>query len=125
MSYPMITKEAQILLDMLCLEKGIVQLQNVSSEVLDAQFESLSPEERRAVHRKIRKMAKKAIRLLARRGRPNKEYEQTLLKTCGLAPFSGGSIKARENARRTRMVLIRRMLLSELSDRSDNDWPSP
>ena len=124
MSYPMITKEAQILLDMLCLEKGIIQLQNVSSEALNAQFESLPPEDRRVVHRKIRKMAKKAIRFIAHQGRPNKKYEQTLLKTCGLAPFSGGSIKAREQARRTRIVLIRRMLLSELSDRSDNDWLS-
>lgn len=51
-------------LNLLCLDRGIVQLGDLSS--LDKQYDSLNPEDRRKVSRKIKKLAKKYIKLISR-----------------------------------------------------------
>ena len=46
----------EMMLNLLCLDKGIIQLNDISS--VQKQFDALDPSERRRVSRKIRKLAK-------------------------------------------------------------------
>ena len=50
----------EMMLNLLCLDKGIVQLSDLES--IKKQFEALPPSERRKASRKIRKLAKKFIK---------------------------------------------------------------
>lgn len=108
------SKEAtSILLDMLCLENGIIQLTDMSQEVIDLQFESLPPAERRAVHRKLRKLAKKSIgkKVLKLRSNTREMYRKNLNRTCGFLEHSDGSIQDRKSHRRSRIAMVRALLL--------------
>ena len=59
-SFGVIMSPEEMMLNLVCLDRGIVQLNDISS--VQKQFEALSPSERRKVSRKIRKLAKKFIR---------------------------------------------------------------
>ena len=101
----------EMMLNLACLEKGIVQLNDVTS--IQKQFDALDPAERRKVSRKIRKLAKKFIR------KSSAGFEGTLKQKMAAAGFCDDinrTRKLRERYDKVKVLYVRRLLMDLIND---------
>ena len=106
-------QEFTVLLNLKSVESGIIQLGDLSSRSVNEQFSSLSPSEKRSVSRKLRKLAKKAIKKFA----VSPEHRSRMCLSCGF-----GSTEDRVYKFKTaQLFLARRLLISQISEDSGSD----
>lgn len=100
-----------LLLDLKCIDAGIIQLSNLSRTAVDKQFKSLNSENSRRTSRKIKKLAKKAIRAFA----ADEVLKLKMMKNCGFGSRSDNISKTKKRIqRRIRLQLVRRLLIQEV-----------
>ena len=101
------------MLNLLCLDKCIVQLSDLES--IKKQFDALSPLERRKASRKIRKMAKKFIKSTS-----FLDHRMRKMRSAGFGSDDPPRSKShREQYNRIKALYARRMLLSLI--RTENE----
>lgn len=102
----------EMILNLVCLDRGIIQLSDVDSA--QKQFAALPPPERRAVSRKIRKLAKKFINNSS--SHPGVSRQKYL--SAGLDLESPRSHKHRERYEKIKVLYARRFLMSVIHGES-------
>ena len=100
----------ETMLNLLCLDEGIVQLSDLES--VDKQFGALSSAERRKVNRKIRKLAKKYI--YKSHGPRNAVVVESRRKAAGLTEHSERSRAKVSQYNRVKLVYVKRFLLERV-----------
>ena len=111
----------ETMLNLLCLDEGIVQLSDLRS--VDKQFEALSSSERRKVNRKIRKLAKKYISK-SFRGRKDTVIESRR-KAAGLSESSERSRSKMSNYNKVKIIYVKRLLLERVLEEINPPDNSP
>ena len=101
----------EMMLNLVCLDRGIVQLNDISS--IQKQFEALSPSERRKVSRKIRKLAKKFIRNTTGGFENIAQHKKA---AAGLCTDSPRSVRHRRRYNKVKILYVRRMFLDMIAD---------
>lgn len=105
----------EMILNLFCLDKGIIQLNDISS--VQKQFDALDPDERRRVSRKIRKLAKKFIQ---KSTLGFEEITQQKRSSAGLSEDAPRSRRLREKYNRIKVLYARRLLLKMISDEKNH-----
>jgi len=111
-------EEYTLLLNLKCIELGIIQLGDISGTSIRDQLRSLSPEDRRNASRKIKKLTKKAINKFAR----SREQKQLWLKNAGFAQNNLRKSSSFKAYQRRRLELVKRLLLSDIT-KDTHAWP--
>ena len=100
-----------LLLDLKCIDAGIIQLSNFSFSAIEKQFKSLDSRKSRQVSRKIKKLAKKAIKALSH----DDAVKLKMMKDCGFgARNCNVSRTKKRHQRRNRLHLVRRLFTQEV-----------
>lgn len=104
---------SDLVLNLFCLDKGIIQLSDL--DAAEKQFASLSPSEKRAVSRKLKKLSKKYIRSTTNPG-PGR---QAALRAAGFLEAKPG-YRNRKKYERIRLVFVKRYLRHLILCKSDD-----
>lgn len=105
--------DLRLLLDLKCIENGIIQLSNCSRQSIAKQMRSLSPETRRTTLRKTKKLAKKAIKRFSQ----NPEQANRMMRNCGfLDSGNQRTPKQQRYIQNRRFDIVRRLFIVEVQE---------